>query len=96
MKRALLAAALAAATTPGPASAAPDHAHPAQDAAVATLDGVVVLGVAPIAATVGQWFDRKRGLALNLALSGATVAGPPGCRNQRTPSTPISFASSSA
>ena len=31
--------------------------------------------VAPIAATVGQWFDRKRGLALNLALSGATVAG---------------------
>ena len=51
MKRALLAAALAAATTPGPASAAPDHAHPAQDAAVATLDGVVVLGVAPIAAS---------------------------------------------
>lgn len=31
--------------------------------------------VAPIAATVGQWFDSKRGLALNLALSGATVAG---------------------
>ncbi len=31
--------------------------------------------VAPIAATVGQWFERKRGLALNLALSGATVAG---------------------
>ena len=31
--------------------------------------------VAPIAATIGQWFDRKRGLALNLALSGATVAG---------------------
>ena len=31
--------------------------------------------LAPIAATVGQWFDRKRGLALNLALSGATVAG---------------------
>jgi MFS family permease len=31
--------------------------------------------VAPIAATLGQWFDRKRGLALNLALSGATVAG---------------------
>lgn len=31
--------------------------------------------VAPIAATVGQWFDRKRGLALNLSLSGATVAG---------------------
>ncbi|WP_422003307.1 MFS transporter [Reyranella sp.] len=31
--------------------------------------------VAPIAATVGQWFDRKRGLALNLALSGATAAG---------------------
>lgn len=31
--------------------------------------------VAPIAATVGQWFDRKRGLALNLALSGATLAG---------------------
>jgi hypothetical protein len=30
--------------------------------------------VAPIAATVGQWFDRKRGLALNLALSGATLA----------------------
>jgi predicted MFS family arabinose efflux permease len=29
----------------------------------------------PIAATIGQWFDRKRGLALNLALSGATVAG---------------------
>ena len=44
MKRALLAAALAAAATPGPASAAPDHAHPAQDAAVATLDGVEVLG----------------------------------------------------
>ncbi len=31
--------------------------------------------VAPIAATIGQWFDTKRGLALNLALSGATVAG---------------------
>lgn len=31
--------------------------------------------VAPIAATLGQWFDRKRGLALNLSLSGATVAG---------------------
>jgi MFS family permease len=31
--------------------------------------------VAPIAATIGQWFYRKRGLALNLALSGATVAG---------------------
>ena len=31
--------------------------------------------LAPIAATVGQWFDHKRGLALNLALSGATVAG---------------------
>lgn len=31
--------------------------------------------VAPIAATLGQWFDSKRGLALNLALSGATVAG---------------------
>jgi len=31
--------------------------------------------VAPIAATIGQWFDRKRGLALNLALSGATAAG---------------------
>jgi MFS family permease len=31
--------------------------------------------LAPIAATVGQWFDRNRGLALNLALSGATVAG---------------------
>lgn len=31
--------------------------------------------VAPIAATIGQWFDKKRGLALNLALSGATVAG---------------------
>jgi MFS family permease len=31
--------------------------------------------VAPIAATIGQSFDRKRGLALNLALSGATVAG---------------------
>ena len=31
--------------------------------------------VAPIAATIGQWFDRRRGLALNLALSGATVAG---------------------
>jgi len=31
--------------------------------------------VAPIAATVGQWFDRRRGLALNLSLSGATVAG---------------------
>jgi MFS family permease len=31
--------------------------------------------VAPIAATIGQWFDRKRGLALNLSLSGATVAG---------------------
>jgi MFS family permease len=31
--------------------------------------------LAPIAATVGQWFDKKRGLALNLALSGATVAG---------------------
>lgn len=31
--------------------------------------------VAPIAATLGQWFDKKRGLALNLALSGATVAG---------------------
>ena len=31
--------------------------------------------VAPIAATVGQWFDRRRGLALNLALSGATAAG---------------------
>jgi MFS family permease len=31
--------------------------------------------LAPIAATIGQWFDRKRGLALNLALSGATVAG---------------------
>jgi predicted MFS family arabinose efflux permease len=31
--------------------------------------------VAPIAATIGQWFDRRRGLALNLALSGATAAG---------------------
>lgn len=31
--------------------------------------------VAPIAATIGQWFDKKRGLALNLALSGATAAG---------------------
>ena len=31
--------------------------------------------VAPIAATVGQWFDKQRGLALNLALSGATAAG---------------------
>lgn len=31
--------------------------------------------VAPIAATIGQWFDTRRGLALNLALSGATVAG---------------------
>jgi MFS family permease len=31
--------------------------------------------LAPIAATIGQWFDRKRGLALNLALSGATIAG---------------------
>lgn len=31
--------------------------------------------VAPIAATVGQWFERRRGLALNLALSGATAAG---------------------
>jgi MFS family permease len=31
--------------------------------------------LAPIASTIGQWFDRKRGLALNLALSGATVAG---------------------
>lgn len=31
--------------------------------------------VAPIATTIGQWFDRRRGLALNLALSGATVAG---------------------
>jgi predicted MFS family arabinose efflux permease len=31
--------------------------------------------LAPIAATVGQWFDHNRGLALNLALSGATVAG---------------------
>ncbi|MBX9946057.1 MAG: MFS transporter, partial [Reyranella sp.] len=31
--------------------------------------------LAPIAATVGQWFDRQRGLALNLALSGATAAG---------------------
>lgn len=44
------------------------------------LYGVLALGwnatsVAPIAATVGQWFDRRRGLALNLALSGATVAG---------------------
>ncbi|MBI3196283.1 MAG: MFS transporter [Rhodospirillales bacterium] len=31
--------------------------------------------VAPIASTIGQWFDRQRGLALNLALSGATAAG---------------------
>jgi MFS family permease len=31
--------------------------------------------LAPIAATIGQWFDQRRGLALNLALSGATVAG---------------------
>ncbi|MFO1163322.1 MAG: MFS transporter [Reyranellaceae bacterium] len=31
--------------------------------------------VAPIAATLGQWFHARRGLALNLALSGATVAG---------------------
>lgn len=31
--------------------------------------------IAPIVATVGQWFDRRRGLALNLALSGATVSG---------------------
>ena len=31
--------------------------------------------VAPVAATIGQWFDHRRGLALNLALSGATVAG---------------------
>ena len=31
--------------------------------------------VAAIASTVGQWFDKKRGLALNLGLSGATVAG---------------------
>ncbi|MFO1081082.1 MAG: MFS transporter [Reyranellaceae bacterium] len=44
------------------------------------LYGLLALGwnatsVAPIAATIGQWFDRRRGLALNLALSGATVAG---------------------
>lgn len=32
-------------------------------------------GVSPIAVVVGQWFDRRRGLALNLALSGATVSG---------------------
>jgi len=31
--------------------------------------------VAPIASTIGQWFDKQRGLALNLALSGATAAG---------------------
>lgn len=29
----------------------------------------------PIAMLVGRWFERRRGLALNLALSGATVAG---------------------
>ncbi|HMN79097.1 MAG TPA: MFS transporter [Burkholderiaceae bacterium] len=29
----------------------------------------------PIATLVGRWFDRRRGLALNLSLSGATVAG---------------------
>lgn len=29
----------------------------------------------PIATLVGRWFERRRGLALNLALSGATAAG---------------------
>src|SRR5258708_1526703 len=28
-----------------------------------------------LAATIGRWFDRKRGLAPTLALSGATIAG---------------------
>ncbi|WP_296321945.1 MFS transporter [Reyranella sp.] len=42
---------------------------------IAMAPGWNATSVAPIAATVGQWFDRKRGLALNLALSGATVAG---------------------
>lgn len=42
---------------------------------LAMAPGWNATSVAPIAATIGQWFDRKRGLALNLALSGATVAG---------------------
>lgn len=42
---------------------------------VAMAPGWNATSVAPIATTVGQWFDRRRGLALNLSLSGATVAG---------------------
>mgnify|MGYP003582855492 CR=1 FL=1 len=52
MRRALLAAALAAAITHLPARAETGHVHPPADAAATTtLDGVVVLGVAPIAAS---------------------------------------------
>jgi len=53
MRRALLATALALAiAAPAAARAEPEHSHAVPDAAaVATLDGVVVLGVAPIAAS---------------------------------------------
>lgn len=42
---------------------------------VAMAAGWNATSVVPIATTIGQWFDRQRGLALNLALSGATLAG---------------------
>ena len=42
---------------------------------IAMAPGWNATSVAAIASTVGQWFDKKRGLALNLGLSGATVAG---------------------
>jgi MFS family permease len=65
------------ALTAGPLLMLPSVDQPWQ---LALLYALMAVGwnatsVAPIAATIGQWFDRRRGLALNLALSGATVAG---------------------
>ena len=65
------------AITGGPLLLLPSVTEPWQLALLYALmaAGWNATSVAPIAATIGQWFDRKRGLALNLALSGATVAG---------------------
>ena len=65
------------ALTAGPLLLLPSITAPWQLAVLYALmaAGWNATSVAPIASTVGQWFDRRRGLALNLALSGATVAG---------------------
>ncbi|MBV8407582.1 MAG: MFS transporter [Alphaproteobacteria bacterium] len=65
------------AITGGPLLLLPSVEEPWQLAVLYALmaAGWNATSVAPIAATIGQWFDRRRGLALNLALSGATVAG---------------------